>query len=100
MARHTGVTISALQADFRHFSLRGSLFGPIVELGRARPACGHLLRAFKRAAVLEIGGEAGCPNRMIRYPPDDRRVEPRLLPKDGIYKSGSSPGAPTYATGR
>ena len=45
---------------------RNLILPPVVELGRPRAlVVGDMLRGFKRAVVLQVRGDAGCPEGMV-----------------------------------
>src|SRR3954469_2504619 len=53
------------EANSLHFVLRKAFLGAVIELGRSRAlVCRHFLRVLERAAVREIGGDAGRPERV------------------------------------
>ena len=60
------------EPDPLHLVLREPLLGAVIKLGRARAFVRrHLLRAFKRAAIGEVSGDAGRAEGVIA----DRRVD-------------------------
>ena len=60
------------QPDPLHFVLREPVLRSIVEFGRARAFMrGHGLRVFKRAAIAEIGGNAGRAKSVVADRRDD-----------------------------
>src|SRR3954468_10280642 len=53
------------EANSLHFVLRKAFLGAVIELGRSRTlVCRHFLRVLERAAVGEIGGDAGGAERV------------------------------------
>jgi hypothetical protein len=70
LAAHFAQTASsALNPDPLHLVQADVVLPPIVELGRARAGVvGHGRGILQRAAVLQVGGDAGGPEGVIADP--------------------------------
>jgi hypothetical protein len=71
---------------------RDLVAGAVVELGRARALVrGHRLGVFERAAALEVGGDAGCPEYVAAEP----FLNPALAVRRRIMRYASTRPSPS-----
>jgi hypothetical protein len=69
---HRLATPAASKPNPLHFVLRQPFLGAVIALGRARALLRrHLLRVLQGAAIVELGSDAGCAERVVA----DRRQD-------------------------